>query len=136
MNLADVSIRRPVFAVMLILGLVVLGLVSLGRLEMQLDPDIEFPTAWVSTVLRGASPETVEREVTDVLEEQINAIEGVRTLSSISSEGLSRIGVEFRLDYDIDIKAQEVRDKVALARPLLPLDIEDPVVGKFDLNAI
>jgi HAE1 family hydrophobic/amphiphilic exporter-1 len=135
-NLADVSIRRPVFAVMLVLGLVVLGLVSLGRLEMQLDPDIEFPTAWVTTVLRGASPETVESEVTDVLEEQINAIEGIRTLSSISSEGLSRIGVEFRLDYDIDTKVQEVRDKVALARPLLPLDVEDPVVGKFDLNAI
>jgi len=135
-NLADVSIRRPVFAAMLILGLVVLGLVSLGRLEMQLDPDIEFPTAWVTTVLRGASPETVEREVTDVLEEQINSIEGIRTLRSISSEGLSRIGVEFRLDYDIDTKVQELRDKVALARPLLPLDIEDPVVGKFDLNAI
>jgi HAE1 family hydrophobic/amphiphilic exporter-1 len=135
-NLADVSIRRPVFAAMLILGLVVLGLVSLGRLEMQLDPDIEFPVAWVTTELRGASPETVEREVTDVLEEQINAIEGIRTLTSTSSEGLSRIGVEFRLDYDIDIKVQEVRDKVALARPLLPLDVEDPVVGKFDLNAI
>ena len=136
MNLADVSIRRPVFAAMLILGLVVLGLVSLGRLEMQLDPDIEFPIAWVATVLRGASPETVEREVTDVLEEQINAIEGIRTLSSTSSEGLSRIGVEFRLDYDIDTKVQEVRDKVALARPLLPLDVESPVVGKFDLTAI
>ncbi len=136
MNLADVSIRRPVFAAMLILGLVVLGLVSLGRLEMQLDPDIEFPIAYVTTELRGASPGTVEREVTDVLEEQINAIEGIRTLSSTSSEGLSRIGVEFHLDYDIDIKVQEVRDKVALARPLLPLDIEDPVVGKFDLNAI
>ena len=57
MNLADVSIRRPVFAAMLILALVVLGLVSVGRLEMQLDPDIEFPVAWVTTELRGASPE-------------------------------------------------------------------------------
>jgi HAE1 family hydrophobic/amphiphilic exporter-1 len=135
-NLSDVSIRRPVFAAMLILGLVVLGLVSLDRLEMQLDPDIEFPFAAVTTELRGASPETVEREVTDVLEEQINAIEGIRTLESASSQGLSRIGVEFGLDYDIDLKVQEVRDKVALARPLLPLDVEDPVVGKFDLNAI
>jgi HAE1 family hydrophobic/amphiphilic exporter-1 len=121
---------------MLILGLVVLGLVSLGRIEMQLDPDVEFPFATVSTELRGASPETVEREVTDVLEEQINGIEGIRTLSSNSSEGLSRIGVEFRLDYDIDLKVQEIRDKVALARPLLPRDVEDPIVGKFDLNAI
>jgi HAE1 family hydrophobic/amphiphilic exporter-1 len=135
-NLADVSIRRPVFAAMLILALVVLGLVSLGRLEMQFDPDIEFPIAYVTTELRGASPETVEREVTDVLEEQLNSISGIRTLSSTSSEGLSRIGVEFYLEYEIDIKVQEVRDKVALARPLLPLDVEDPVVGKYDLTAV
>jgi HAE1 family hydrophobic/amphiphilic exporter-1 len=78
----------------------------------------------------------VEREVTDVLEEQINAIEGIRTLESSSSEGLSRIGVDFHLEYDVDVKVQEIRDKVALARPLLPLDAEDPFVGKFDLNAI
>lgn len=136
MNLADVSIRRPVFAAMLVLGLVVLGLVSLDRLEMQFDPDIEFPVAYVTTELRGASPETVEREVTDVLEEQINSIEGIRTLGSTSSEGLSRIGVEFHLGYEIDIKVQEIRDKVALARPMLPLDVEDPVVGKFDLTAV
>jgi HAE1 family hydrophobic/amphiphilic exporter-1 len=135
-SLSDISIRRPVFAAMLTLGLVVLGLVSLARLEMQFDPDIEFPIAWVTTELRGASPETVEREVTDVLEEQINSIEGIRTLTSTSSEGLSRVGVEFRLEYDIDLKLQEIRDKVALARPLLPLDVEDPVVGKFDLQAI
>ncbi len=136
MNLSDVSIRRPVFAAMLIGGLVVLGLVSATRLEMQLDPDIEFPFATVSTALPGASPETVEREVTEVLEEHINAIEGVRSLRSSSTQGLSRIGVEFSIGYDIDTKVQEVRDRVALARPELPEDVEEPVVGKFDLNAI
>ncbi len=135
MNLSDVSIRRPVFAAMLILGLVLLGFISLGRLEMQMEPDIEFPFLIVVTDLRGASPGTVEREVTDVLEEHINAIEGIRSLSSLSSQGRSRISVEFSLGYDIDTKAQEVRDKVALARPFLPLDVEDPVVQKFDLNA-
>jgi len=135
-SISDISIRQPVFAAMLVLGLVVLGLVSLGRLEMQLDPDIEFPFATITTELRGAAPETVESEVTDILEEQINAIEGIRTLTSASSEGLSRIGVEFHLDYDINFKLQEIRDKVALAIPLLPTDIEAPVVGKFDLNAI
>jgi HAE1 family hydrophobic/amphiphilic exporter-1 len=121
---------------MLITGLVVLGLISLSRLEMQMDPDIEFPFLNVVTDLRGASPDTVEREVTDVLEEHINAIEGIRTLRSISSQGRSRISVEFALGYEVDTKAQEVRDKVALARPLLPLDVEEPVVQKFDLNAI
>ncbi len=136
MNLSDVSIRRPVFAAMLTAGLVVLGLVSLGRLEMQMDPDVEFPFLFVQTELRGASPETVEREITDVLEESINSLEGIRTISSVSSQGLSRIAVEFGLRYDIDVKAQEVRDKVAVARAVLPLDAESPIVQKFDLGAI
>jgi len=135
-NIAEISIRRPVFAAMLILGLVVLGLISLGRLELKLDPDIDFPFAMVVTELRGASPETVEREVTEILEEQINSIEGIRNLSSTSSEGLSRLHLEFTLDHDIDVKIQEVRDKVALARPLLPVDVEDPIVQKFDLDAV
>jgi hydrophobic/amphiphilic exporter-1 (mainly G- bacteria), HAE1 family len=133
---SDLSIRRPVLAVMLIAALLVLGWISLGRLEMQMDPDIEFPFLSVVTELPGGSPETVEREVTDVLEEQINTLEGLRTLRSVSSQGLSRIGIEFGLQYDVDVKAQEVRDKVALARPLLPLDAENPVVQKFDMNAI
>ncbi|MDJ0786453.1 MAG: efflux RND transporter permease subunit [Myxococcota bacterium] len=136
MSLSDVSVRRPVFAAMLVLGLVVLGLISLTRLEMQLDPDMEFPFVFVRTELRGASPGTIEREVSDVLEEHINAIEGVRTLSSASSEGLSVVAVEFGLEHDVDLKAQEVRDAVALARPLMPIDVEDPIVEKFDLNAI
>jgi len=135
-KLAEVSIRRPVFAAMLILGLVVLGLVSLGRLELKLDPDVDFPFAVVVTELRGASPETVEREVTDILEEQLNSIEGIRSLSSTSSQGLSRVHLEFELAHEIDIKVQEVRDKVALARPLLPIDVEDPVVQKFDLSTV
>jgi HAE1 family hydrophobic/amphiphilic exporter-1 len=134
-SLPSVSIRRPVFAAMLTLGLVVLGLVSLSRIEMQMDPDLEFPAAVVVTALQGASPETVEREVTDPIEEQLNSIEGVHTLSSTSSQGISRIAVRFGLQYDVDVKAQEVRDKVALARPLLPLDVEAPVVQKFDLAA-
>lgn len=136
MSLSTTSIRRPVFATMLILGLVILGLVSLSRIEMQMDPDLEFPLAAIRTELRGASPETVDREVTEPLEEQLNAIEGVHTLSSTSSQGLSTIVVRFGRQYDVNVKTQEVRDKVAIARPLLPLDIEDPVVQKFDFGAI
>ena len=135
MTLSDVSIRRPVFAAMLVLALVVLGYISMGRLEMQIDPDMEFPMLTVVTELRGASPATVEREVTDVLEERINALEGIRSLNSISSQGLSQVFVEFALDYEVDVKAQEVRDKVALARADLPRDVEDPVVQKFDINS-
>lgn len=136
MKLADISIRQPVFAAMTIGGLVVLGLISLGRLELKLEPEIEFPFVVVMTELRGASPETVEREVTDPIEEELNAIEGVRNLSSTSSQGLSTIQVEFEIQYPVDIKLQEVRDKVALARPRLPVDVEPPIVQKFDLSAV
>ena len=136
MNLPELSIRRPVFAAMLVLGLVVLGVVSLGRLEMALEPDVEFPFVSVVTQLRGASPETVERAVSDVLEEHINSIEGVHNLSSSSSQGLSSIFIEFELGRDVDVKVQEVRDQVALARASLPLDVEDPVVQKFDLGSV
>ena len=135
MRIASVSVQRPVFALMLILGLVVLGLVSLSKLEVELNPDVEFPYVAVTTVLRGAAPETVEQEVTDVLEEEINTTEGIRTLRSVSSEGLSQILVEFELDYDVDVKAQQIREKASLARPRLPLDIEDPVVAQMDPDA-
>ena len=91
MKIAELSIRRPVFAAMLNLGLVVLGLVSLSRLELKLEPKIDFPYTTVTTELRGASPETVEREVTEVLEEQLNSIEGIKHLDSTSEQGLSRI---------------------------------------------
>ena len=132
MKLASVSIRRPVFALMLTLGLVVLGFVSLSRLEIALDPDVEFPFVAVTTVLRGASPETIESEVTDVLEEEINTTEGIRSLRSVSAESLSQVFVEFEIGENVDVKAQQIRDKVALARPRLPLDAEDSVVAQLD----
>jgi HAE1 family hydrophobic/amphiphilic exporter-1 len=135
-SLSDISIDRPVFALMLTLGLVVLGLISLDRLEMQMDPDTEFPFVVVRAELRGASPETVEAELTDILEEHINSLEGIRSLRSTSSEGFAEISIEFGLDHDVDVKLQEVRDKIALSRPELPLDIEEPLVQKFDLGQI
>jgi HAE1 family hydrophobic/amphiphilic exporter-1 len=134
-RLADVSIRRPVFAVMLVGSLVVLGVVSIQRLGVDLFPRVEFPMVTVSTVLEGASPETVEREVSQVLEESINTIEGVRTLSSQSTDSLSLVFVEFELEYDIREKIQEVRDKVAAVRGELPRDIDPPVVDRIDPDA-
>ena len=95
MRISSISIERPVFALMLVLGLVVLGLVSLSRLNLGLNPAVEFPFVSVSTQLYGASPETIERAVTDVLEEELNTLEGIRTLSSRSSAGLSLVFIEF-----------------------------------------
>jgi HAE1 family hydrophobic/amphiphilic exporter-1 len=135
MKLTDISIARPVFAVMLIGGIVVLGLVSISRLGIDLWPRVEFPMVVVSAVLEGASPATVEREVTLILEEEINSIEGIRTLRSMSSSALSVVYVEFGLDYDIRTKAQEVRDAVSAARGDLPRDVEPPVVERVDPDA-
>ena len=135
LNLPLISIRRPVFALMLNVALVVLGLVSLSRLNTDLNPDVEFPFVTVTTLLEGASPETIETEVTDVLEEQINTIEGIRELTSISSEGVSQIFVEFESGYDVDVKAQHVRERIAPARAELPLDVEAPVVTQLDPDA-
>ena len=135
MRLADISIRRPVFAVMLIGGLVVLGAVSIPRLGVDLWPRVEFPLVTVSTVLPGASPETMEREVTEILEEAINPIEGIRSLRSASSDSLSFIFVEFDLEYDVREKSQEVRDKVAAVQGELPSDVESPIVDRVDPDA-
>jgi len=134
-KLSDTAIRRPVFAVMLIGGLVVLGLISIPRLGIDLFPRVEFPLVTVSTVLEGAAPDTVEREVSQVLEESINTIEGIRILRSQSSDSLSLIFIEFELEYDVQEKAQEVRDKVALVRGDLPRDVEPPVIARVDPDA-
>lgn len=135
MQLAEVSIRRPVFAVMLIAGLVALGWISWGRLGVDLFPKVEFPFVVVTTTLEGASPDTVETEVTDPLEEQLNTISGVNALRSVSSEGLSQVFIEFELEEDPDVKAQEVRDRVSLAQRDLPSDVNPPVVQKVDPDA-
>ena len=132
MRISSISIERPVFALMLVLGLVVLGLVSLSRLNLDLNPAVEFPFVSVSTQLYGASPETIERAVTDVLEEELNTLEGIRTLSSRSSAGLSLVFIEFGLEFDPARKAQQVRERVARARALLPPDIEEPLVEQID----
>jgi HAE1 family hydrophobic/amphiphilic exporter-1 len=131
-SLAELSIRRPVFAVMLIGGLVVLGLVSLPRLDRRLFPEAELPAVTVTTRLPGAAPETVESEVSQPLEEAINTIDGIETLRSTSSEGLSQVLVWFGIGQDPFEKAQDVRDKVARAVADLPADAHPPVVERFD----
>jgi HAE1 family hydrophobic/amphiphilic exporter-1 len=134
-RIADFSIRRPVFAVMLIGALVVLGFVSLGRLGTDLFPRIEFPYMAVTTLLEGATPQTMETEVSDPIEEQLNTIGGVEELRSISSEGISQVFVRFGLEEDADQRAQDVRDKVARARGDLPLDAQPSIVEKVDPDA-
>ena len=134
MTLSDVSIQRPVLTWMMTLALMVFGVLGYNRLGVDQFPNMEFPVLSVQAVLEGASPEGVEEDVTDVLEEQLNTIAGVRRISSTSAEGASSISVEFELGVDLDLALQEVRDKVALARMELPSEIDPPVVGDFNPN--
>ncbi len=131
MNLSDVCIRRPVFTLMLTLSLVVFGVLGYQRLGVDQFPSMEFPVVNVIALMEGASPEVMEEDVTDVLEEYLNSIAGVRSLASVTTEGTSQITVTFELDRDLDVAAQDVRDKVSQARYELPQDVEPPLVQKF-----
>src|SRR3990170_5617737 len=135
MWLADTSIRRPVFATMMILGLVVLGIVSYPRIGVDLFPKVEFPMVNITTTLRGASPEIMDIDVTDKIEEAVNTINGVKTIASTSTEGVSTVMVEFVLERDVDLAVQDVREKIAATRSKLPRDIDEPVIEKVDPDA-
>lgn len=135
MWLADTSIKRPVFATMVILGIVLLGIVSYPRIGVDLFPKVEFPIVNISTTLRGASPEIMDIDVTDKIEEAVNTINGVKSITSTSTEGRSQVVVEFNLDRDIDVAVQDVREKISAVRGSLPQDIDEPVIEKVDPDA-
>ncbi|MFN7623076.1 MAG: efflux RND transporter permease subunit, partial [Acidobacteriota bacterium] len=134
-KLAEICVRRPVFATMLIMTLVVLGIFSYNRLVIERFPRVEFPTIVISTVLPGAGPQEIETEISDKIEEALNTISGIEELRSVSSEGVSLVIITFELERDLDSAAQDVRDKLNTALPLLPKTIEQPVVQKFDPDA-
>jgi multidrug efflux pump len=135
MRFAEVFIRRPVLSSMVSLALVLVGAIGYTRLPVREFPDADPPIVSVITVLPGASPQVIESSVTDVLEEELSSVEGLRTMTSASQEQMSRITLEFTLDREIEAAAQDVRDKVARVRSLLPDDIEEPVVAKEDADA-
>jgi HAE1 family hydrophobic/amphiphilic exporter-1 len=129
-----VSIKRPVFATMMMLALVVLGLFSLRRLSLENMPDVELPFLSIQTRYPGASPEGVEREVTKRIEEAINPVRGVKRIESSSVEGFSSIFVEFQLETDINVAQNDVRSKIEQIKLDLPTDIDPPVVSQFDFS--
>src|ERR671923_319560 len=135
MQFAERFIRRPVLASMISLGLVLVGAIGYTRLAVREFPDADPPVVSVTTILPGASPQVVESAVTDVLEEELSSVEGVRTMTSASQEQMSTITLEFTLDREIEAAAQDVRDKVSRARGRLPEDIEEPVVAKQEADA-
>ncbi len=133
--LAEVCVKRPVFATMLILSLVVVGAFSFLSLGVDLFPKIDFPTLTVTVVNPGASPEEVETEITEKIEEAVNTISGIDELRSSSLEGISQVFVQFVLEKDVEIAFNEVQQKVQQVIPNLPVTAERPTVLKFDTDA-
>ncbi|MBT6805776.1 MAG: efflux RND transporter permease subunit, partial [Verrucomicrobia bacterium] len=135
MKLPEISIQRPVLATMMSLALVLFGAISLSRLPVRELPDIDPPIVNVTTVYPGANASVVETEITERLEEAVNNVPGIKTLSSESREQVSNITIEFNLSRDINIAAQDVRDRVSRVRGRLPETIDEPVISKQDSDA-
>jgi HAE1 family hydrophobic/amphiphilic exporter-1 len=131
-KLAEICIRRPVFAAMLILSLVVVGSAAYSKLGVDRLPSVDLPTVSVRTSLPGAPPEQVETEVTEIIEEVVNTVEGIDELRSISGEGNSVVIATFDLTRDIDTAAQDVRDRVSTVLRRLPDEVEPPIIAKFN----
>jgi HAE1 family hydrophobic/amphiphilic exporter-1 len=134
--LSDLSIKQPVLATMLAVSLVTLGVFSYRQLAIDQFPDVEIPVITVQTQYPGASPETVEREVTKRIEEVLNTISGVRHISSTTTEGLSAVVVEFRLGTRINNAQQDAQAKINAIRADFPQDMKEPVIQRIDFNAM
>ncbi len=136
MFLSDLSIKQPVLATMLSVSLVTLGVFSYRQLAIDQFPDVEIPVLTVQTLYPGASPETVEREVTKRIEEALNTISGVRHISSTTTEGLSAVVIEFRLGVRIANAQQDAQAKINAIRADFPRDMKEPVIQRIDFNAM
>ncbi len=135
MFLSEISIKRPVLATVMCLTIILFGAISFFRLPVREAPDIDPPIVSITTIYPGANARVVEVKVTQVLEDELNAIEGVKSIVSISREQVSLITIEFELERSIDGAAQDVRDRVLRVRNRLPDDIDEPVVNKQDADA-
>jgi multidrug efflux pump len=135
MILSDLSIRRPVLASMVSAAIVLFGIIGYRDLAVREFPDVDPPIISVTTVLPGANPQVTESAVTDVLEEELSTVPGLRTLTSSSAEQTSNITLEFQLDRDVEDAAQDVRDKVSRVRNRLPQDVLEPVIAKQEADA-
>ncbi len=136
MNISELSIRRPVLATVLVLIIILFGIVGYTSLGVREYPSVDNPIISVSASYPGANAEVIENQITEPLEQQINGIPGIRSLSSVSQYGNSRITVEFELSVDLETAANDVRDKVSRAQRMLPRDCDPPTVSKADADAM
>ncbi|MET0287502.1 MAG: efflux RND transporter permease subunit, partial [Polyangiales bacterium] len=135
MILSDVSIKRPIFTAMIMMAILVFGAVMYKRLSVDLFPKVDFPIVTVTVVYPGADPETMETKVADPIEEAVNSLSGIDQLRSTSLEGVAQVFVQFEIGIDLDIAAQDVRDRIAGVQRDLPQGAEPPVVEKLDIGA-
>jgi len=134
LTLSDVAVERPVLTWMMTLALIVFGVLGYQRLGVDQYPNMEFPILTIEARLPGASPETLESDVVDVIEEQVTTLSGVRSVRSTSFANAAQVVVEFGLGTDLDLMAQEVRDAIGRVRNKLPPELEPPTVRNFDPN--
>ncbi|MBL8700218.1 MAG: efflux RND transporter permease subunit, partial [Alphaproteobacteria bacterium] len=135
MNLSEISIRRPVFATVMSLTLLLIGLMAYSRLTVREYPKIDEPVVTVETTYRGASAEIIESQITQPLEDSLAGIEGIDVMTSISRPERSQITVKFRVTRDVDLAASDVRDRVSRVRSRLPDEIDEPVIAKVEADA-
>ena len=133
--LAALCVRRPIFASVLILVLCVVGMAGYAQLGVDRFPNIDFPVVLITTIQPGAAPEDIETEITDRVEQAVNTISGIDELRSITTEGVSQVVIMFQTDKDVDVAAQEVRDRINTVLPSLPKGVDLPTVQKMDPDA-
>ena len=132
MTLSDISIKNPVFAWMLMFGLILFGFISFRKMGLSQMPDVDFPVVNISVNLNGAAPEIMETNVVDIIEESVMSVEGIVSLTSTSKYGSANITVEFDLNQDVDAALQDIQTKVIQAQKLLPKELDPPVVTKYN----
>lgn len=132
MNLASLSIKRPIFITCVVLLSLAAGYISIKRLGVDLFPDVTFPVVTVSTAYPGAGPSEIETLVSKPLEDEISTLSGIKRLSSINQEGLSQVVAEFTLETDVKYAEQQIRDRVSSSKRKLPKDIKEPVIRRID----
>ncbi|OIO37384.1 MAG: acriflavin resistance protein [Candidatus Omnitrophica bacterium CG1_02_46_14] len=130
MTLSDISIKNPVFAWMLMLGILVFGWIGFSKMGVSQLPDVDFPVVTVSITWEGAAPEVIETDVTDIVESAVMSVEGIKEVTSVSSQGNTQITIEFDLSRNIDAALQDVQTKISQAQRNLPRDIDPPIVTK------
>ncbi|NBV50622.1 efflux RND transporter permease subunit, partial [bacterium] len=132
MNIADLSIKRPIFISCCVLASMVLGFLSMKKLGVDLFPDVTFPVVTVTTIYPGAGPSEVETLVSKVFEEEISTVSGIKRLSSRNSEGVSVVVAEFNLETDVKYAEQQIRDRVSSAKRKLPTEAKEPTIRRID----